>query len=803
MRRILPLGLLLLGLAASPALAQPEPDPPNIIFIMFDDLGYSAIQAFRALDENPTVPLIETPVMDNMADQGLMMTQYYANAPVCSPTRSAVLSGRYPADLGIRSIVNKSSPNKGVPADIVDLPALLQGAGYYTGHFGKWHLGGSAAYPEFRPTSKGYNRTVIKAPGGYFAGLRIDSPTVVTPSGGVHLTERLITQTIQFVDDALVKINDPTLDYDNFFINLWLLAPHAPYCEVPNGATFATEFEYHAELIRNADEQIGRLIDDLKARNLLNNTLIVVTSDNGGYPLFRNHAGLCATPANTTGNREFLTNGPLRAGKGQTFEGGIKVPMIVHWPAQVAANTESDAPIMTFDLFPTFAELAQVQALPQGLRGASFVPLLLDPMTPANTDRTLVWEQKSKIWVDDINYAVRDDDFKLVVRTFSIFGATTATPRLFNIVTDPEETDDLLMGGGDPMAVDKREELEEIYDLWRLDTGLIDISGFDEQGQITTVLDQEGQLVVTASGGRLVLKRNPRLEISLDDFTFRAWIQPSKGLIDGTQVATIAEKAGSWELRITAANTLELTVMAVPCPGPVGCGETRTLEITTAMEKFRWYHVAFTTFHNFVAEERSQIVLYQWEFTEPSVAPVVLSVDNNDLPILNQTASRITVADNPAETDHEFRGKIFAPRFYHARLDEDQMVDFVHRTSLLSPCPAFENHQQYAGPVDSRGILGGVWTAPVQQGMVLSCCNPSQACNTGSGCVGANQTGPVNAGIGTACVRWQTGSPPGLFSCTMSHLGTAIEDGAGNEIFCCEAVGNDSLFVPLAGSSCQ
>lgn len=807
-------GLLLVGLVVLPARAAA--DPPHMIFIMFDDLGYSGIGAFHD-DPDPTFR-IETPHLDELAANGLTFTQYYASSPVCSPTRATVMSGLYPADLGIRGIVNLTAPSfprKGIPADVDVLPKLLQSRDFYTAHIGKWHIGGNP-YPEFEPETKGYNWTAIKQSGDYFnAALKVNG--MIVGSGQTHLTQRLVTQAITAVDEALAANK-------KIFMNLWFFAPHGPFCQVPDGfepppgngqvpqppgdpSTFDNQFDFHARLVNNADYQVSRLIQHLKNEGIFNDTLIVVTSDNGGYRI-DSDPPLNPTCDGTVGTH--LTNGRFFNGKGSVFEGGIRVPMIAHWPDRITAHAEIDSPITALDLFPTFAAVGGVPAakLPAGLRGNSFADLFDDPGSSVTTPQELVFEHKAKKFPQDVSWAVRRGDFKLVHNGFG----SAQNFKLFDLADDDTESNDLLLVPGSdcgPVQTceEVRDDLEQAYLDWRVDTGRIAIAGFDLEGNASLGFgpDQELEVILNgsaANGGRLLLDANPRFDVHPDDFTFRSWIQPRAGTIGNMQAQTIAHKEGSWTLRINAQDKLALTFVPVACAATsnnalVGCGEPpQVIEIDRALMADRWYHVAFTTFQNISKgpmSDSAEINLYLWEWGSTNIEVATL---NQGVAPPESTMNRVSLGAIDPITE-AWNGRLYDPELFQARLEQGQLEALAGTPAVLADCPTFTNRNIWAGsPVPAGNVpFGSEWDTRVYQGRSPVCCNPSQKCNDGNACVSRGILGGATGAL--ACVKTPSVQALALYACVREQEGMVIDDVNGDR-FCC----HNGLFEPFVGGTC-
>lgn len=301
---------------------------PNLVFIMLDDLGYGDLGSYGNR-------VIQTPVLDELAAGGMRFTQYYAAGPVCSPTRGSILTGLYPGRLNLKSIVRNDEP-RGIPDYVTTLQEVLAEQGYITGHVGKWHL--SRSRPEYLPIGTGFETSVALhragTPWSYFdPTLIIDGEEIVFSEG--YLTNLLVDRAVEFIESS---------PPGPFFLNLWLYAPHFPI-EPPEewAARYPDDIPGgRAAMISNADEQIGRIVATLDQLGLTEQTLVVVTSDNGAARLDE--------PA----------SGPLRGYKGWLLEGGIRVPMIASMPGSIEAGTVNDTRSSSLDWFPTMADMLEI-----------------------------------------------------------------------------------------------------------------------------------------------------------------------------------------------------------------------------------------------------------------------------------------------------------------------------------------------------------------------------------------------------------------------------------------------------------
>jgi len=401
-----------------PAGAKTQIDKPNIVVILVDDLGYGDLSSYGAED-------LKTPNIDSLVVTGMRLDNFYANCPVCSPTRASLLTGRYPDLVGVPGVIRTHQTNNWgyLSPEAVLLPDLLKRAGYHTAIVGKWHLGLQS--PNV-PNERGFD---------YFHGflgdmmddyykhrrhginyMRLNSKEI-DPKG--HATDL-------FSQWAIDYIKERSGSKQPFFLYLAYNAPHTPI-QPPEEWFKKVKIreknisDKRAELvalIEQVDDSIGRVISSLKENGLYNNTFIIFTSDNGGQ------TGVGAN------------NGPLRAGKGTMYEGGIRVPMCAVWPGKIKAGSRSDRVALTMDLFPTVCE-AVGAALDYEIDGHSILPTLLGKSRPAE-DRFLFWVRREgggyggRAW-----YAARFGDFKLVQNS------PFEPLQLYNLKDDPQEQNPL------------------------------------------------------------------------------------------------------------------------------------------------------------------------------------------------------------------------------------------------------------------------------------------------------------------------------------------------------------------------
>lgn len=365
-----------------------QPTRPNIVFIVADDLGYADLGCYGGRDAS-FGPV--SPVLDGLAARGLKLTQGYSNSPVCSPTRFALMTGRYQyrlrgaAEEPINS-KSRGSTTLGLPPEHPTLPSLLRDAGYRTALMGKWHLGYP---PAFSPLRSGYDEFFGPMSGG------VDYFTHCSSTGqhdlylgeaeqqeGGYLTDLITDHGLDFVRRMAGGARSGT----PFFLSLHYTAPHWPW-ETRDDEALAQEvkgnlFHLHGgnidtyrRMIHHMDEGIGRLMDLLRAEGLERDTLVVFTSDNGG--------------------ERFSDNWPLVGGKMDLTEGGIRVPWIAHWPAVIAPGSTSTQTCMTMDWSATMLDAAgATAAASHPLDGRSLMPLLRDATW--HDDQPLFWRMNHR-----------------------------------------------------------------------------------------------------------------------------------------------------------------------------------------------------------------------------------------------------------------------------------------------------------------------------------------------------------------------------------------------------------------------
>lgn len=368
-----PIALWMTALLLAPcaALLAAEPPRPNIIFILADDLGAHDVGCFGSTFH-------ETPNIDRLAARGAKLTQAYAASPLCSPTRSSILTGLYPARIGITAPVchlpavqlekrlEKGSPNaKVLPADSLTrlkpeyftLAEALKEAGYATAHFGKWHLGHNLPQRKddrYEPKDQGFDFDFPHTPaapgpgGGYLAPWKfIKNPSLEAPAG-THIEDRMAEEAAKYIREHKDR---------PFLLNYWAFSVHSPwnarkdYIEHFQKNADETKPQHnalYAAMVKSLDDGVGRLLAAVDEAGIADRTIIVFFSDNGGYaypPKATDPGGFENLPA--------TSNDPLKSGKASLYEGGTREPCIVSWPGRVKAGTVNDALLQSVDWHPT------------------------------------------------------------------------------------------------------------------------------------------------------------------------------------------------------------------------------------------------------------------------------------------------------------------------------------------------------------------------------------------------------------------------------------------------------------------
>lgn len=416
------LAVVLIGAVTQAAEAQRPPlqtgaSKPNVILILTDDLGYGDLGSYGATD-------IRTPHLDRLALEGVRLTDAYANGAVCTPTRAALMTGRYQQRVKMEELlgITPADLEKGLAATGDSLPALLKNNGYATALYGKWHLGYK---PRFGPNAHGFDEFF-----GFLAGA-VDYYTHQRRDGEPDLFENgTPVESRDYLTDAITKRGVSFIERNAgkpFFLELAYNAPHWPFQPAgrrssrspgrslrlrqrPADERPATRQDY-ARLVEHLDSGVGEILAALDRRRLASNTLVIFTNDNGGEWLSR--------------------NAPFFHRKGTLWEGGIRVPLILRWPGQLSANRVSPQVAVTMDLTATILAATRTAVRPEHrLDGVDLLPLLRDGQPTLH--RRLFWR---RLPFPNGQAAVRDGRWKLL--------ADGQHMLLFDLHADPGERNDL------------------------------------------------------------------------------------------------------------------------------------------------------------------------------------------------------------------------------------------------------------------------------------------------------------------------------------------------------------------------
>lgn len=412
------IAILLLACTTTSTSASEE-QRPNLLVILADDLGYGDLSSYGATD-------LQTPHIDRLIAGGMRFDEFYANCPVCSPTRAALLTGQYQDMVGVPGVIRTHADNSWgyLAEDAVLLPQVLDAIGYHSAIVGKWHLGLKAPN---RPSDRGFHHV------HGFLGDMMDDYYNHRRHGINYMVEG--TEEIDPPGHATDLFTEWTCDYlrsredaeQPFFLYLPYNAPHTPIQPPEEWLQKVQQREPDISekrarlvaLIEHMDAGVGEVLTCLDELGLAENTLVVFTSDNGGQ-------------VNVGAN-----NGPLRDGKQSVYEGGIKVAAGVRWPAKVAPGSRSDLRALTMDLFPTLCEAAGA-AVPQDIDGRSFLPTLLgEEQSPLR--ELWFWRRREggTTYGGKTIEAVRRGDWKLLQNS------PFEPQELYNLADDPLEQNDL------------------------------------------------------------------------------------------------------------------------------------------------------------------------------------------------------------------------------------------------------------------------------------------------------------------------------------------------------------------------
>lgn len=395
---------------------------PNIIFIFTDDQGWGDLGCYGHPD-------IKTPHLDKLAQDGMLLTQFYVGSPVCSPSRATLLSGRFAPETGIHYAIGGPGGNQYNSSQLLDpeLPNIYKTFSknaYHVGHFGKWHLGRINAPPR---SAYGVDETEESGVSGRkpnkFGKIRTNA----------NKSELVADYGVDFIE----RNRDST-----FFLSLWINDPHAvldptdeqmePYLEYTHRAVedhYRSSQTVYYSIISSIDRAAGRVIHAVDSLGLRENTIIIFSSDNGPSPLW----------SQATGHAGSGLAGPFRGVKSSLYEGGIRVPFIISWPNTIPTNSVDDQSVVgAVDMFQSLVALAGLpDQLPESLDGEDRSHVFLGNSSPRT--KPLMWEHRFSNWGRSINdsprLVIRDGDWKLLMNP------DRSRIELYNLITDINETE--------------------------------------------------------------------------------------------------------------------------------------------------------------------------------------------------------------------------------------------------------------------------------------------------------------------------------------------------------------------------
>lgn len=443
------------------AFAATAERPPNIVFILADDMGWADLPCYGNRFN-------EAPNLSRLAEEGMRFSNAYAACPVCSPTRASILSGQYPARVGVidfipghwrpfEEVTVPKNSTQFLPGEIITMQESLKKAGYRTGYFGKWHLG----YDEDHlPSAQGADESYAFCNYDFYAPEFIPE---LKPAPKGRLSEVLTDMSVDFIEknqeqpfflflahyDVHVQ-----LDGDRDLIDKYLKKDKpAGY---PGNAVYAA-------MVEHVDRSVGRVLQALERLGLEENTVVVFFSDNGGLiSRFDNVPLIADRSAEVYADSPLqyiaTSNLPLRSEKGTVYEGGIREPLIIRWPQKIARGTTCEALVSSVDFYPTFLVLASAEP-PQNqvLDGKSILPELTGK--PFDAERPIFWHYP--VYHHDVPAgAVRKGDWKLIENQVD------GSLQLFNLRDDINESTDLKT-----LYPQKAQELHALLKAWQKDVG--------------------------------------------------------------------------------------------------------------------------------------------------------------------------------------------------------------------------------------------------------------------------------------------------------------------------------------------
>jgi arylsulfatase A len=436
------------GLAFGVPSFRPASSRPNVVFILADDLGWAETGCYGS-------SFYETPNIDALGAEGMRFTDAYAACPVCSPTRASIMTGKYPARLHITDFIaggdfpqerlRQPDWQKFLPLEEFTLGELFQQRGYATASFGKWHLSIAKQPPKslpYNPDKQGFQETLIT----YKPSARQD------PETDAHNVEAITQRSLDFLDRHAGAPFFLFISHNSIHDPLKSKARLVARYKSKPGADLPQNNPVVAAMLEELDASVGRVVTKLDELKLRDNTIVVFFSDNGGL-------------------EKSARQTPLRSGKANLYEGGIRVPLIVRWPGVVTPGSMCSRPVISTDFFPTFREILAAADAPGGpTDGVSLLPLLMQ--TGAPNRPALYWHyphyHSSGIGPGG---AVRAGDFKLIEWYDESIHGVGNRLELYDLKDDIGERNDLAT-----KMPAKAEQMHRMLELWKYDVGAQDMT---------------------------------------------------------------------------------------------------------------------------------------------------------------------------------------------------------------------------------------------------------------------------------------------------------------------------------------
>jgi arylsulfatase A-like enzyme len=435
--------------------------PPNLVLLVVDDMGWTGPSSFGS-------DLHATPHIDALAEKGVKFTRAYAAAPVCTPTRASIMTGQYPARLDMtiwheaaknppawqkqNLISAEAKPN--LPLRLTTLPEALRQSGYRTVHIGKWHLGNASHFPLNHGFDRNIGGTHWGAPATYFfpyrgqtsAGSLRYVPDLPHGDQNKYLTEHLTDKALSVLDRAARKEKPLFLHMAYHTVHTPIQAPASliKHYKQKLEPGMTHQNAVFAAMHHVLDRSIGRILNRLNQNGMGDETAIILVSDNGGF-------------VNKFDGKKVTNNAPLRSGKGSLYEGGIRVPMIIHWPG-VTRSGVCDEPVITNDLYPTLLRAAGMQpkqVVDRPVDGTNLIPLLKNPQAELPRS-SLYWHYPHYYPTTTPVSAMRHGSWKL------LHYYENDRLELYNLAKDFDESDNLV-----EERPEKRRALKARLDAWR------------------------------------------------------------------------------------------------------------------------------------------------------------------------------------------------------------------------------------------------------------------------------------------------------------------------------------------------